>query len=222
MAVQPAERFQRLDRGATGQSGTLWRRIVAARWCYLFVLPNLVLAIGFTFYPTIASWWNSLLDWNGFAADKVFIGLANYREIIADEYFWGAFGRSFIFMLVAVPIQLGLSLFLAIVLNDRALRLAPVFRTMFFLPVVTTAAIVGIVMSFVLNPFNGPVNTALVDFGLINQPVDFLGDGDVALWSVIGVYVWKWAGLTMIYWLAALQVVPAELYEAARMDGAGR
>lgn len=221
MSIGQVERIGRL-RDQPRQGGSLWRRMVKAKWCYLFILPNLLLAIGFTLYPTVASWWYSVLDWNGFTSDRLFIGLANYREIIGDSFFWAAFRRSFVFMFVAVPIQLCVSLLIAIVLNDRALRMSPVFRTMFFLPVVTTAAIVGIVMSFVFAPFNGPVNTALVDVGLINEAIDFLGDGDSALWTVIGVYVWKHVGLTMIYWLAALQVVPAELYEAARVDGSGR
>ncbi|TDE00285.1 sugar ABC transporter permease [Jiangella asiatica] len=203
-------------------AGSLGRRIVRARWCYLFVLPSLTLSILFTFYPAVASWWISLLDWSGFSSVPVYTGLDNFREVLGDEYFWGAFRRSFIFMFAAVPLQLGISLIVAIVLNDSKLRMAPFFRTMFFIPVVTTAAIVGIVMTFVLAQHNGPVNTALMDLGLIDQPVDFLGNPDLALPTVIGVFVWKWMGLTMIYWLAALQVVPADVYEAARVDGANR
>jgi multiple sugar transport system permease protein len=229
MTLGGTQRLRRLADGATDpglppasrRRGDLWRRIKAARWSYLFVLPNLLLAAGFSIYPAVASWWFSLLDWGGFTSNQVFVGLANYRELIGDPYFWGAFGRSFLFMLVAVPIQLILSLIVAIVLNDRALRLAPLFRTMFFIPVITTTSIVGIVMSFVLSPFKGPVNLALVDLGLLDRPIDFLGNSDTALWTVIGVYVWKSLGLTMIYWLAALQVVPAEIHEAARVDGAG-
>lgn len=229
MALGRTERARRIADGTAGtgrppagrRRGDLWRRIKAARWSYLFVLPNLLLALGFSIYPTLASWGISLLDWAGFTSNPVFVGLANYRELIGDPYFWGAFRRSFLFMLVAVPIQLILSLIVAIVLNDRALRLAPLFRTMFFLPVITTTAIVGVVMSFVLSPFGGPVNLALVDLGLINRPIDFLGNPGTALWTVIAVYVWKGLGLTMIYWLAALQVVPPELHEAARVDGAG-
>lgn len=208
--------------GSNGSKGSFRRKVVAARWCYLLVLPSLTLSVMFTFYPAVMSWWIALLEWNGFTSVRTFVGLDNFVEVVGDEFFWGAFRRSFVFMFAAVPLQLGISLFVAILLNDGKLKMATMFRTMFFVPVVTTAAIMGIVMSFVLSPFNGPVNMALVDFGMINQPIDFLGDPDVALPAVIGVFVWKWMGLTMIYWLAALQVVPAELYEAARMDGANR
>lgn len=222
MAVQQSSRFLNLTGTGPGTSVSLWRRIRAARWCYLFILPSLILSAMFTFYPAIASWYISALQWTGFSAERSFIGLDNYREVIADPYFWNAFKRSFIFMFVAVPIQLVLSLLIAIVLNDQSLRLSPFFRTMFFIPVVTTAAIVGIVMQFIMSPFNGPLNMALLDIGLVDRSINFLGEPGTALWSVIGVYVWKWSGLTMIYWLAALQVVPNELYEAARVDGANR
>ncbi|HEY8456926.1 MAG TPA: sugar ABC transporter permease [Actinopolymorphaceae bacterium] len=203
-------------------SGTTWRRIVSSRWCYAFMLPSLLLGGMFTFYPMVMSWYFSFFNWSGFTAEMSFVGLDNYRELVRDPLFWDAFGRSFLFVIVAVPIRLVLSLLVAILLNNQALKLAPVFRTFFFLPVVTTAAIVGIVMTFVLSPFHGPVNQALTGLGLVPEPVDFLGDPDTALWAVMGVEIWKNFGITMIYWLAALQTVPRIYYEAAKVDGAGR
>ncbi len=223
MAIGTAARARRLTgQDTVRRGGPLSHRIWAARWCYLFTIPNLILAIMFTLYPTVASWYYSFLDWSGFTSDQEWVGLANYREAINDDFFWDAFRRSFVFMFAAVPIKMALSLVVAIVLNDRALKLAPVFRTLFFLPVVTTAAIVGIVMTFVFSPHNGPVNQAIVGLGIVPSPVSFLSDPDTALWTVIGVFVWKSFGITMIYWLAALQVVPQDLYEAARLDGANR
>jgi ABC-type sugar transport system permease subunit len=205
-----------------GQEGTLRQRVWKARWCYLFMLPSLALAALFTFYPVVASWYISLLDWSGLDSDRVFVGIANYREALGDPYFWRAFGRTFLFTVVDVPLMLGLSLLVAIVLNDQTIRLRSVFRTLFFLPVVTTTAIVGIVMGLIMSPFDGPLNAALLKAGIIGAPIDFLGNPDTALWSVIGVHLWKWFGISMIYWLVALQTVPNELYEAARVDGAGR
>jgi multiple sugar transport system permease protein len=174
----------------------------------------------FTFYPLLASWYISFLDWSGLDQDREFVGFANYAEALEDPAFWDAFGRTFLFAFATVPVVLVLSLLVAIVLNDQSLRLRTVFRTVFFLPVVTTTAIVGIVMSLIVNPFDGPLNAALLDLGLIDAPIDFLGNPGIALWSVAGVYVWKWFGITMIYWLAALQTIPEEVYEAARIDGA--
>lgn len=198
----------------------LWADLWRSRWCYLFILPSLILAGLFTFYPMVMSWIFSLLDWSGFTQNATFVGLQNYVELVHDPLFWAAFGRSFLFVLVAVPVQLSLSLVVAVILNDQSLRLAPIFRTCFFLPVVTSAAIVGIVMTFVLSPFHGPMDQALLDLHVIRQPIDFLGNPKTALWSVVGVEIWKNFGITMIYWLAALQTVPRIYYEAARVDGA--
>ncbi|HVL24407.1 MAG TPA: sugar ABC transporter permease [Thermomicrobiales bacterium] len=223
MAIGTVERAELLATHGRAERGkTLGQRIWAARWCYLFMLPNLILAAMFTFYPTVMSWYFAFLDWSGFASDREWVGLANFRELINDSFFWDAYRRSFLFMVVAVPIQVVLAFIVALVLNDSSYKLGPFFRTVFFLPVVTSAAIIGIVMTFVFSPFNGPVNKALLTSGLIDQPIDFLGDPDTALWTVAGVWIWKWFGITMIYWLAALQVVPQDIYEAARIDGATR
>lgn len=203
------------------QHKSLWRQIWEARWCYVFMTPALILAAMFTFYPIVCSWYYSLLQWSGFTEEKYFIGLANYREVIHDRYFWAAFFRSFKFMLVSMPVKLTLALIIAIILNDAALKLSPIFRTMFFLPVVATAAIIGIMMTFLVSPFNGPINKALMTLGVIHTPIDFLGNPDTALWTVIAIEIWKWLGQPMIYWLAALQVIPQSLYEAAKVDGAG-
>ncbi len=199
---------------------TLWQRIAQHRWIYLFMLPSLILTVMFTLYPIFASFYYSFFQWSGFTADPFYIGTQNYTEVVVDNQFWNAFENSFVFMLTSVPIKLTLALVIAIVLNDRALRLAPIFRTMFFVPVITTTAIVGIVMTFIMSPFNGPINTILLDLGLIGRPIDFLGDPKSSLFSVVGVEIWKWLGNPMIYWLAALQTIPSSLYEAAEVDGA--
>lgn len=207
---------------STAKPGSLRRRMWGARWCYLFMLPNLVLAAMFTFYPAVMSWYFSFLDWSGFFGEREWVGLENFRLVVNDPFFWDAYKRSFLFMAVAVPIQVALAFVVALVLNDSSYKLGTFFRTVFFLPVVTSAAIIGIVMTFIFSPFNGPINKALLQAGLVDQPVDFLGDPDTALWTVAAVWIWKWFGITMIYWLAALQVVPQDLYEAARIDGANR
>jgi multiple sugar transport system permease protein len=223
MSISTAGRARALTGRGTELSGkSLRERIWAARWCYLFMVPSLVLTVAFTLYPTVMSWYFSLLDWSGFGSDRDWAGLANYREVIRDDLFWNAYWRSFLFTIVGAPIKIGLALIVALILNDASLRFASVYRTLFFLPVVTSSAIIGIVMTFVFNPLDGPINMVLLQLGLIDIPQDFLADPDTALWTVVAVYIWKRFGVTMIYWLAALQVVPQELYEAARIDGAGR
>lgn len=197
-------------------------RVWHSHWCYVFMVPSALLTLLFTLYPTIMSWYFSFLDWSGFSDTAHFVGLGNYSELLHDTMFWQSFGRSLLFVLVAVPIRLVLSLLVAILLNNQAMRLSPLFRTLFFLPVVTTAAIVGVVMSLLYSPFNGPINQALLGIGVVDAPIDFLGDPGTSLWSVMAVEIWKSFGITMIYWLAALQTVPRSYLEAAAVDGAGR
>ena len=95
-----------------------------------------------------------------------------------------------------------------------------VFRTLFFLPVVTTGAIIGIVFTLLLDA-QGPISLALVWAGITETPMNFVANPDTSLWSGVAVWVWKWLGITMIYWLAALQTVPDDVHEAAQLDGAG-
>lgn len=199
-----------------GVAARLW----ADRWIYLFLLPTAVLYTMYTLWPVGVSYWYSLLNWNGFGENGTYIGLANYREVFRDRFFWNAVGNTFLFAAVTVPIRLFLALAVAIMLNNRRLPFATLFRTALFLPVVTTTAIVGVVMQFVFDPAGGPVNIALLELGLVDRPVNFLGDSSTAIYTVMSVHIWKWFGVTMIYWLAALQTINQELYEAARVDGA--
>ncbi|QQA42648.1 carbohydrate ABC transporter permease [Pelagovum pacificum] len=197
----------------------LGQRIWAHRIDYLFLVPGLIVFGAFILWPMIASQYFSLLDWSGFDANRVFVGLDNYRELLQDEFFIAAFWRSMLFTLATVPLQMVLSLVLAIILNNKLLKLSTLFRTMIFLPVVTPVAVIAIVMALMLSPFNGPINGLLLEGGLIPRAIDFLGSPQLVLWSLAAIFVWKWSGVTLIYWLAALQTVPDELYEAAKLDG---
>ena len=188
-------------------------------WIWIFLLPTVVLYGLYTIYPIIASYWYSLVEWNGFDENQTFVGFSNYREVFTDPLFWNSFKITLLFMLLVVPARVLLSLLLAMVLNSPKLPLIGVLRSAFFIPVVTTTAIIGVVMRFILDPASGPINSILLKLG--SGGVDFLGDQHLALITAAVLYVWKFFGVTMIYWLAALQTIPYELNEAARIDGAG-
>lgn len=188
-------------------------------WIYAFLLPTFVLYGLYTIYPMIASYWYSLVEWNGFSSDMTFVGLSNYRAVLADPMFWSSVRITVVFMLVVAPLRIFGAFFLAILLNSPRLPFATFFRTAYFIPVVTTTAIVGVVMRFIFDPSAGPVAAVLGVFDL--PPVDLLGSSTTTLVTAALVYVWKFFGITMIYWLAALQTIPKDLFEAARIDGAG-
>jgi multiple sugar transport system permease protein len=208
------------QKGILSTSGRLGQRLWKDRWIYIFLLPTMILYSMYTIWPIGASWYYSLLDWNGFERSGRFIGLDNYRELIRDPLFWNAFRNTLTFLVISVPIRVGLALIFAVLLNSKRVPFSNFFRTALFLPVVTTAAIIGVVMRLILDPAGGPVNLILLDVGLLERPINFLGRAGTALYSAVGVWVWKWLGITLVYWLAALQTIPEELYEAARIDGA--
>ncbi len=185
------------------------------------MLPAVGFYILFQGYPIICSIQYSLLDWSGMTSDAVFTGLANYKELIQDGLFWNAFFNSFKYMLMIVPLELAVSLFLAYMLNNERLKGRSVYRTMYFIPVITTASVVGIIMIFILG-VQGPVNYLLTTLHILDQPVNFLGDAKAALPTLVIISLWKDCGTYMIYWLAGLQGVSKDVYEAATIDGAGR
>lgn len=206
-----------LRRERNGQAALRSRDV----WIWLFMLPTVVLFGAYTIYPIIASYWYSLVEWNGFTAGMKFVGFDNYAAVFADPLFWNSFWLTMLFMVAVVPIRVIGALLLAIILNSPKLPLSTLLRTAFFLPVVTTMAIVGVVMQFIFDPVSGPVNVLLRGVGATSSGFNFLGDPNLALWTTVLVYVWKGFGITLIYWLAALQTIPRDLYEAARIDGAG-
>lgn len=188
-------------------------------WCWVFMLPTLILYILFQGYPIITSAWYSLLDWSGMTMNATFVGLGNFKELLQDPLFFNSVGNSFKYMVLSVPIQLILSLMIAYILTSIIKKGATVFRTMYFIPVVTTASIVGIIMIFIFGG-TGPVNQVLSMLGI--DTINFLGDAKTAMFTVVLIGVWKDLGTYMIYWIAALQSVPQDVYEAAKIDGAGK
>ncbi len=193
--------------------------LVLNGWCWLFMAPAVIFYILFQGYPILCSIQYSLLDWSGLTSNAVFVGLKNYRELLHDELFWNAFVNSFRYTLMIVPLELAVSLFLAYMLNDEKMKGRSAYRTMYFIPVVTTASVVGIIMIFILG-VQGPVNHVLMTLHLIDAPINFLGNAKYAMPTLVLISLWKDCGTYMIYWLAGLQGVSKDVYEAA--TGANR
>lgn len=199
----------------------LMEKIKLNVWCWVFMALAVGFYILFQGYPIICSIQYSLLDWSGMTSNAAYVGLANYKELLQDELFWNAFVNSFKYMAMIVPLELAVSLFLAYMLNDEKMKGRSVYRTMYFIPVITTASVVGIIMIFILG-VQGPINHALVALGIIDDPINFLGNAKYALPTLVIISLWKDCGTYMIYWLAGLQGVPKDIYEAATLDGANR
>lgn len=200
----------------------LWKEVRRSVWCYVFLLPWIALILMFVVYPQLASYPYALYNWDGIGEVAGYVGLDNFRAVIRDPYFWLAFKHTFTYAIILVPIQLFLALVLALVLNNPKLRFANFYRALFFSPTVTSAAIVGIVISFLFNQM-GPQFTAVLRFLHLVGPgeqINILADPRFTLYAIIVVGIWKTLGLNMVNFLAALQSIPKELYEAAKIDGA--
>ena len=191
-------------------------------WSYVYLAPMMVLLLAFVVYPIVASLGYTFYRWNGIGDPSNFVGLDNFRQIMNDSIFWRSLGHTFVYAAVVVPVQLVLALALALVLNNRRLRFASFYRTLFFLPVVTSAAVIGVVIQLLVSNFGDSINSVLLDLHLINQHIDWLGDPNFAMAIIILVGIWHTFGYNLVYFLAGLQTIPEELYEAARLDGAGR
>ncbi len=188
-------------------------------WCWLFLAPAVFLYVMFQGYPIFMGFFYSLLDWSGLSSNAVLVGLDNYKELLKDPLFFNAIKNTFLYILMTVPLLLTFSLGLAYLFNSILKKCVTLYRTVFFLPVITTTSIVGIIMMFIFGG-TGAVNQLLALFGV--NGLNWLGNKDTALLVVALVGCWKDVGTYMIYWLAALQSVPQDVYEAARIDGAGR
>lgn len=188
-------------------------------WCWAFMSLTVIFYAVFQGWPIICSVYYSFLDWSGLTSGAQFIGLQNYKDLLGDRLFWNAFVNSFKYTLLIVPLELAISLVLAYLLNNARLKGRGLYRTVYFIPVVTTTSIIGIIMVFIFG-VQGPVNQLI---SLLNiSPVNFLGTASTAMPTVVLISIWKDCGTYMIYWLAGLQSVSNDVYEAATVDGAGR
>jgi ABC-type sugar transport system permease subunit len=190
-------------------------------WPIVFVLPMVVLFLLFTVYPLLSSARYTLYDWEGIGIPTDFVGLKHYAAIARDPLFWNAFAHSFLYTGVVVPVQFLVALVLAVVLTGRKLKAKGFFRTIFFSPVVTSQAIVGIVVTLLVIGAGGAISDTLQTMALIERPVDWLGNPRTAMGIVIAVGIWLGLGYPLIYFMAGLQSINQDLYDAARVDGAG-
>ncbi len=185
---------------------------------YVWIAPALLIFFVFTLLPLLIGVGLSVVSWDGITPLRL-VGLQNYVDVFHDSEFWAAVVHNAIYAVGTVVGKLSLALILAVLLN-RALPGRAVFRTVFFLPVVLSVVVVGLIWNWVYDYNFGLVNGILGFIGLGSLKQDWLGSTGLALGALIVVDIWKWFGFHMVINLAGLQSIPAELYEAARIDGA--
>ncbi|HUZ18939.1 MAG TPA: sugar ABC transporter permease [Spirochaetia bacterium] len=187
---------------------------------YLLVLPYFLLYFAFSLFPILFSLAISFTDWNGFSS-MTFVGLSNYvRLFFHDVTFYQALYHTLLVMVVALPLSLGLGLFLAAMLKDYFNKSRNVFQLVNFLPYITTPVAIGILFQILFDWKAGTVNAVLVALHVIKTPIYWLGFAWPARAVVVILLVWQGFGYMMVMFLAGLSTIPAELYEAAKIDGA--
>ncbi|MGI5499723.1 carbohydrate ABC transporter permease [Lentzea sp. CA-135723] len=185
---------------------------------YLYVTPFFLLFLGFGLFPLGYTLWVSLSDWNLISDDHTFIGLENYTKLLSDPYFWNALVNTLSLLVLSTVPQLALALGLAHVLNSR-LRAKTLFRMGVLLPNVTSLVAVAIIFAQLFGRDFGLINWSLGLFGL--EPIDWQADTATSHVAISIMVIWRWTGYNALIYLAALQAVPRDRYEAASCDGAG-
>jgi raffinose/stachyose/melibiose transport system permease protein len=204
-------------RAGPGAATSAWRR--ARLTPYLWILPAVALFLVFRLYPMAFGLYLSLNEWDG-VKPMVFRGLENYRQaIFEDATFRLALWHNVVFAVGTVIGKNAIAIVLAVLLNGE-MRGRTFFRTTLFMPVVMSFVVVGLLWGWIFNFQFGLLNNLLVAVGLEDRRVDWLGNPALALFSLIGVDIWKWYGFHLVIYLAGLQNIPPTLYEAAMIDGA--
>ncbi len=184
----------------------------------LGILPAFIIYVVFAIFPILQSFYYSLMNWNGFN-EMTFVGLSNFKKLFADPLFWNSVKNNIYVVLASVLGQVPIALFFALLLN-RKIRGAKIFRTIGFLPVVLSTVVISLTWSLIYNSRNGLINEVLQSIGLDSLAQNWLGDTKWTMAAVLVVVIWQFVGLYLIIFLAALQNVPTEILEAAKIDGA--
>ncbi|MEV4076885.1 carbohydrate ABC transporter permease [Nonomuraea fuscirosea] len=195
-------------------------RVWKERSAYVFLLPGMVIFSVFTLAALVFAVYLTFHRWSIIEPDKPFVGLDNYRDMMHDERFVESVLNTVYFSGASVPLSMVTGLLLALLVN-LPLRMRGLFRAAFYLPVVTPFVVSAILWKWLYNSDYGLFNYYLLQAHLIDDPLLWLSDKNIAMPAVILMSVWAGAGFSMVVYLAGLQAIPQELYEAARIDGAG-
>jgi multiple sugar transport system permease protein len=181
------------------------------------IAPTLIGLLTFYIWPVLQTFYFSFTEWGAFGSYK-WGGLENYRKMLNDTMLWQALKNTLLYTLIMVPVGVSLSILAAVLLNQK-IRGIPIYRTLYFLPVVTMPVAVAMVWKWMYNSEFGLINIMLNGMGIAGPR--WITDPKIALFSIIIVGIWSSVGYNMIIFLSGLQEIPRSLYEAASIDGAG-
>ncbi|MGI9823588.1 carbohydrate ABC transporter permease [Agromyces sp. Marseille-Q5079] len=215
----PAARTTPEGRPDGRPSGVTTRQRVLRRLTpYLFLAAAVGLMLLLTYWPAVNLVWYSFTDWDGLDLTKNFIGLDNYVQVFTDPRIFQVFGVS-LYYFAASFLQMGLALYFAAVLSFST-RFQNLFRGILFFPYLLNGVAIGFVFLYLFQP-GGTLDTVVSWFG-VTDPPQWLGNPDIANWSLAGTSVWRYMGMNFVLFLGAIQSLPNDTYEAAELDGANK
>ncbi len=187
-----------------------------------YIVPGVLIIILFIYIPVIMNFRYSFFSWASYSKEKRFIGFENYIRLFHDDVFYTALFNNTAYAIISVVFQIGLSLIIAWILEQKFLgNASKFFRIVFYIPSVISMTVVGLLWQMIYNPNIGLLNPLLEVIGLRNLTRDWLGDKNTAIYAVISVSQWQYIGSTMMLFIVAMQKIPQELFESAAIDGAG-
>lgn len=207
----------------TQPRATAQRRVDQLTWgsFAVFLAPTLLIVGTFIFYPLFSAAFLSFFNWDGISEGRTFVGLQNYRTLFFDDpVFWRALTNTGIWVVLSLVVPTSVGLALALALNTKIFGQAT-FRAIFYIPATIASIAVATIWSWMYHPSLGIINSVFELFGSQNPP-DWLGDRNIALYSVFIAHIWVAVGPNMILFLAGLQTIPGDLIDAAKVDGANR
>lgn len=204
-----------------GKGNSLIDQIKKNRTAYIMLLPAIIGFIMFVVYPQLWVLRLAFYKYNGVTPPK-FIGMDNFvRLFVRDTVWWQAVINTFYFSTAKLLVEIPMALILAVILNSK-LKGSDIFKTVYFLPNVTSTAIMSLIFYFIFSPYQGILNGILQALGIISDPIDWLGQGSLAMIVCMILSIWQNFGINMVLFLAGLQNIPVEVYESADIDGANR
>lgn len=203
-----------------GRKKRLWAEIKGYRQQYLMMTPTIIMVMMFGIYPLLYVLYYSFFKYDGFS-EPLFIGLRNYVRLFQDSTYWNSV-KNTLQMGVAIPlVQIPCSLLLAVLLNQK-FRGQSLARAVIFVPNITSTAIMAIVFYFMFASYNGIINGVLMKLGVIDRAIEWFGNGMMAKTVIVLFCTWSGVGFYMVLFLSALQSIPSEVYESAKVDGANK
>lgn len=189
---------------------------------FLCLAPATILFAIFMIYPTINIFQMSLYKWGGYTPNKEFVGLQNFEKLFKDKNFLASFENTVLLIVVVAIVTICLSLFFSSVLSREKIKGQTFFRVVFYIPNILSMVIVAAIFSAIYAPKNGLLNTILAFFNPNGEPIMWLGDQKVIIYSIAIAMVWQAVGYYMVMYMASMASVPESLYECANLEGAGR